>query len=143
MTTRIVTHSERETICAGREFSLKVGSGSVVSLSGDLGSGKTRFIKGICEGLGVSEHVSSPTFTIVNEYYGAALKIFHFDFYRIESAAELSEIGFDEYLEGGGVCLIEWGDKIKEALPARRFDLTFTIGESQNDRLITIEEASG
>ncbi|MBA4311565.1 MAG: tRNA (adenosine(37)-N6)-threonylcarbamoyltransferase complex ATPase subunit type 1 TsaE [Chlorobiaceae bacterium] len=140
MNMKLITHSEMETISAGREFSLSIRCGTVVALSGDLGTGKTRFIKGICEGLGVAEHVASPTFTIVNEYQGSNLKIFHFDFYRINSAAELREIGFEEYVEGGGVCLVEWADRVKEILPAQRFDMTFSLGKDENERIITINE---
>ncbi|MBI5476401.1 MAG: tRNA (adenosine(37)-N6)-threonylcarbamoyltransferase complex ATPase subunit type 1 TsaE [Ignavibacteriales bacterium] len=136
----IITKSEIETINSGREFSLNIRSGTTVALSGDLGSGKTRFIKGVCDGLGVREHVSSPTFTIVNEYRGSTLKIFHFDFYRINSAAELKEIGFEEYIEGGGVCLIEWADRVQEILPDKRYDIIFKLGNNESERIITIEE---
>jgi tRNA threonylcarbamoyladenosine biosynthesis protein TsaE len=140
MISKIITHSEIETIGLGREFSLSIRSGTTVALSGDLGTGKTRFVKGVCEGLGVREHVASPTFTIVNEYSGSTLKVYHFDFYRINSAAELDEIGFEEYIEGGGVCLIEWADRVREILPPQRFDLFFKLGKDESERIITIEE---
>ncbi|MBI5022481.1 MAG: tRNA (adenosine(37)-N6)-threonylcarbamoyltransferase complex ATPase subunit type 1 TsaE [Ignavibacteriales bacterium] len=140
MNRQLTTHSELETISAGKEFSELIRSRTVVALSGDLGAGKTRFIKGVCEGLGVTEHVASPTFTIVNEYQGRSLKIFHFDFYRINSAAELQEIGFEEYVQAGGVCLIEWANRVKEILPDQRIDMTFSLGKDENERIIIINE---
>jgi tRNA threonylcarbamoyladenosine biosynthesis protein TsaE len=134
------THSEDETISLGIDFAKKLAGGSVVALFGDLGTGKTRFIKGICQGLGVCEHVASPTFTLLNEYRGKKLNIFHFDFYRIRTIAELDEIGFDEYLFGDGVCLIEWADRVENILPPNRFDIQLNLGEDENTREITVSE---
>src|ERR1700741_4926884 len=104
------THAVSETIQVGAEFARHLKTGNVVALFGDLGTGKTHFIKGICRGLGVHEHVASPTFTIVNEYDTAGVKICHFDCYRLKSDAELRDIGFDEYVSGDNICLIEWAD---------------------------------
>ena len=134
------THSEDETISLGVNFAMRITHGSVVALFGDLGTGKTRFIKGICRGLGVQEHVASPTFTLLNEYSGKKLNIFHFDFYRIKTIAELDEIGFDEYLFGEGVCLIEWADRVEKILPSNRFDVHLNLGEDENTREITVSE---
>lgn len=142
MTQSLITNSEMETINAGEAFSKKISSGVVVALFGDLGTGKTRFIKGVCKGLGVREHVASPTFTIVNEYQGTKIKIFHFDFYRMKTSLELQEIGFDEYIYDDGVCLIEWADRVREFLPPRRFDVFMKLGASENIREIMIEETA-
>jgi tRNA threonylcarbamoyladenosine biosynthesis protein TsaE len=134
------TYSEDETILAGIKFAKRLTSGSVVALFGDLGTGKTRFIKGICNGLGVQEHVASPTFTIVNEYTCNTVKIFHFDFYRIKSVIEIKEIGFDEYIYNDGVCVIEWADRVQELLPLNRFDVHLSLGENEFTREISIED---
>ena len=134
------THSEDETITLGVEFAKRLAIKSVVALFGDLGTGKTRFIKGVCKGLGVQEHVASPTFTLLNEYTGRETNVFHFDFYRIKTISELDEIGFDEYLYGDGVCLIEWADRVKALLPSNRFDVFLKLGEDENTREITVQE---
>jgi tRNA threonylcarbamoyladenosine biosynthesis protein TsaE len=136
-----LTNGEQETIELGASFAkTKLKLGDVVALIGDLGSGKTRFIKGICSGLGVSEHVSSPSFTIVNEYASNIGKIFHFDFYRIASPSELNEIGFDDYIYDEGICLIEWADRVQDLLPANRYDVLFTLGDSDTVREIVINK---
>ena len=116
----------------------KLTAGSVVALFGDLGSGKTRFAKGISRGLGVKETVASPTFTIVNEHRDGRLPLFHFDFYRVRSIAELEEIGFDEYIFGDGVCVLEWADMILPRLPEHRFDVQCVLGTNETERIITI-----
>ena len=95
----------------------KIPAGSVVCLDGDLGVGKTVFAKGVAKGLGVKEPVSSPTFTIVQEYREGGIPLFHFDVYRIEDPEEMYEIGYEEYFYGDGVCLIEWADQIRELIP--------------------------
>ncbi len=137
----MMTESEAETIRAGTAFARRLGPGSVVALSGELGTGKTRFVKGICAGLGVTRPVSSPTFTIVNEYRGTALRVFHFDFYRLNSGAELGEIGFDEYLAAGGVCLIEWADRLPGVLPPSYYDIRFEYGPGEFQRSVSIRQA--
>ena len=139
----IEARSDEETINAGVSFSSRLKPGAVVACFGELGAGKTRFIKGICKGLGVHEHVASPTFTIVNEYNVGRLKIYHFDFYRMKSIDELREIGFDEYLEGGGIALIEWADRVEGILPPHRFDVHLQLGEDEHTRRIEIEEING
>jgi tRNA threonylcarbamoyladenosine biosynthesis protein TsaE len=123
----------------GRSFARTLIPGDVVAVFGDLGSGKTRFIKGICAGLGVKEHVASPTFTIVTEYSSKWGSIFHFDFYRIESLNEIFGIGFDEYLTRGGICLIEWAEKALPLLPDDRFDVRLELGRAENDRIVSIQ----
>ncbi len=139
---KLISHSEEETILAGKNFSQNLSAGNVVALFGDLGSGKTRFAKGISVGLGIAEHVTSPTFTIVNEHTSGRIPLFHFDFYRMRSLAELDEIGFEEYLFGNGICIIEWADIVQERLPKKRYDIFFEQGNSHNERIICIERRS-
>ena len=134
----IETASEQETIEAGERFAQTLAAGDVVALIGDLGSGKTRFAKGISSGLGVKEQVTSPTFTILHEYKGARLSVYHFDFYRMRSVRELDEFGFDEYIDGDVVCLLEWADMIEERLPARRYEIHCTLGDTADQRSISI-----
>jgi len=138
------TYGEAETILLGEEFSHLLRRGDVVAIFGDLGSGKTHFIQGVCKGLGVREHVASPTFTIVNEYHVADTTIYHFDFYRLNLPAEIREIGFEEYLSSpDAICLIEWADRVREFLPAARFDVHMKLGENNETREIVITEPAG
>jgi len=112
----IITKRVAETIEEGHKLGQKLSAGSVVALYGDLGAGKTAFTRGIAAGLGVDDGVSSPTFTIVNEYHGK-LPLFHFDMYRLNSETELFDIGWDDYLERGGVCVVEWSERVPNAFP--------------------------
>jgi tRNA threonylcarbamoyladenosine biosynthesis protein TsaE len=99
------------------EFSASVGPGSVIALCGPLGAGKTHFTKGFARGLGCEETVSSPTFSLVQEYHGGRLPIFHFDLYRAKSAAEALDLGWDDYTDQGGVCIVEWADLFPQIFP--------------------------
>ncbi len=119
---KIITNSPEETLRVGEKFAGRLKPGSVVALIGDLGSGKTTFIKGVCRGLNVVEESTSPTFTLINEYTGK-FPVYHFDFYRIEKASEIYEIGSDEYFYDSGVCLIEWADKVIDFLPKNRIEI--------------------
>lgn len=94
----------------------------MVALVGELGSGKTVFIKGVCRGLNVADEITSPTFTLIHEYVGR-VPVYHLDFYRIQSPGEMRELGCDEYFFGEGICLIEWADKIMEHLPRKRIEV--------------------
>ncbi len=133
-----ITQSEQETINLGSEFAkTNLKAGDVVALFGDLGSGKTRFVQGICKGFGITEHVSSPSFTIVNEYNTGSLKIFHFDFYRIKTIDEIVDIGFDDYINGDGICIIEWAERVTDLLGSR-FEVHFSLGDTENIREIKI-----
>lgn len=107
------------TIAAGAALAAsgELRPGAVVALIGGLGAGKTHFTKGIVQGLGGAEDVTSPTFTLVHEYRSPGLPVFHFDFYRMDTAAEVTAIGWDEYLEAGGVCVVEWADRFPDLLP--------------------------
>ena len=114
---KIESHSEKDTYELGRSMAEQARPGDIFCLEGDLGVGKTVFAKGFGRGLGIEEPISSPTFTIVHEYYDGRLTLYHFDAYRIDDPAELYEIGYDEYFYGDGVCLIEWPSKIEELIP--------------------------
>lgn len=113
---KIESYNEKETYNVGYSVGQKAKSGEVYCLSGDLGVGKTVFTQGFAAGLGVVDIVNSPTFTIVHEYNGR-MPFYHFDVYRISDVEEMYDIGFEEYLEGEGVCLIEWAELIKDILP--------------------------
>ena len=112
----LVSHGEAETLDIGRTLAGRLHPGSVVALYGDLGAGKTALVRGLAQGLGLSARVTSPTFTIVNEYDGV-LPLFHFDMYRLQSADELFEIGWDDYLQRGGVIAVEWSENAGGYLP--------------------------
>ncbi len=114
----VETNGERETFELGRRLGLGAVAGQVFALIGDLGVGKTVFTKGLAAGLGIDEPVSSPTFTIVQVYEEGRLPFYHFDVYRIGDVEEMDEIGYEDYVYGQGVCLIEWADLIREILPA-------------------------
>ena len=118
MTPRVLA-SEQEAIAFGRELAAGLRPGSVVALIGGLGAGKTHVTKGIAAGLGFEGEVTSPTFTLVHEYTGPGLRlpVFHFDFYRLDAAAEAVALGWDDYLEREGVCVVEWADRFPELLP--------------------------
>ena len=127
--------SPEEMEALGRMAAAMVQSGSVIALVGGLGAGKTHWTKGFVAGLGSAAEVTSPTFGLVHEYSGGRLEVFHFDFYRLESADELLAVGWDEYLEENGVVIAEWGDKFPEILPSTSVWLHFTI-EADGSRTI-------
>ena len=112
----IITNNEAETVREGETLGRRLAPGMVVALYGELGAGKTAFTRGLAIGLGISISVSSPTFTIVNEYPGE-IPLFHFDMYRLETESELFDIGWDDYLERCGVCVVEWSEKVPGAFP--------------------------
>lgn len=116
----IETFSENETRALGEQLGKEAAAGGIYTLTGDLGTGKTVFTQGFARGLGIAEHVNSPTFTIVQEYDGGRLPFYHFDVYRIGDIEEMEEIGYEEYFYGDGVCLIEWAELIEELLPLKR-----------------------
>ncbi|HEV7866492.1 MAG TPA: tRNA (adenosine(37)-N6)-threonylcarbamoyltransferase complex ATPase subunit type 1 TsaE [Chthoniobacteraceae bacterium] len=113
----IILPDAAATIAFGRSYAAGLVPGSVVALCGDLGAGKTHFVKGMAAGLGAAADVTSPTFTLIHEYLGGRLPLFHFDLYRLDSADELLRIGFDDYLDAGGVLVLEWADKFPTLLP--------------------------
>lgn len=134
----IISNSAEETLEAGRRLAERLVSGSVLALSGDLGAGKTHFAKGVVEALGADPSaVTSPTFTLVHEYRGGRLPVFHFDFYRLDAASELLQIGWDDFLNEDGVLLVEWADRFPEVFPEGSIRVRFTIGEG-NQRVLEI-----
>ena len=121
----ITTHSEIETAAAGRDLASRLSAGSVVLLFGDLGAGKTAFVRGLAEGLGIpAENVSSPTFTIMQEYRGGRLPLFHVDLYRLNDSREVDDLGMDE-IAADGVLAIEWGEKLRD-VPADAIGIRIT-----------------
>lgn len=133
-----ISKNENDTMLIAKKLAEKFTGGEVIALNGDLGAGKTVFVKGLAKGLKITELITSPTFTILNCYKGR-LELFHFDMYRIDEVSEASEIGVKEHFESGGVCVVEWAEKIEELLPEDliRIDIT-KAGE--NIREITIDE---
>ena len=141
------TYSPEETHALGKRLGSEAKPGDVYTLVGDLGVGKTVFTQGIAEGLGITEPVSSPTFTIVQVYEEGRMPFYHFDVYRIGDIEEMDEIGYEDYFYGDGLCMIEWANLIEEILPERRSEVTIekdlemgfdyrriTIREHQEDR---------
>ena len=125
----------------GRTLAEYLEKGQVVTFEGNLGSGKTTLIKGICQGLGIEEPVTSPTFTLVNEYQGR-LPVYHFDFYRIDDAGELLDLGLEEYFYGQGVCLIEWPEQVQAWLPDDHWKISLEsrfIAGWENKRKLTLD----
>ena len=123
------TYSPDETFELAAGFADKLGKGSVLALVGELGAGKTRFVQGLASGLGVPDEVfvRSPSFALINEYRGGRMPLYHFDFYRLERADELGDLGIEEYLDGDGACVIEWADRFPGALPERAQLIEFRI----------------
>ncbi len=134
-----VTHSREETEALGARLANALSEGRVVAFTGDLGAGKTAFVSGMARALGVEERVTSPTFTIVNEYEGGRLPLFHFDMYRLDSADELFHIGWEDYLARGGVCAVEWSENVAEAIEDDAVRVSIVRGDGDNDRVITVE----
>ncbi len=119
---KIVTNSSDETLAFASHIAKVLENGDVIALFGEMGSGKTCFTQGVCRGLGVHEPVTSPTFTLINEYSNSKM-IYHFDFYRIGSEDEIYGLGYEEYFYGNGICLIEWADRVQNFLPASRIEI--------------------
>ena len=134
----IYTKNEAETEQAGAELARTLPDGAVVALYGDLGAGKTAFVRGMARGMGITARVSSPTFTIVNEYLGAR-ELYHFDMYRLASSDELFDIGWEDYLRRGGVCAVEWSENVADAFEGD--EITVRIEKlGDEERKITIGE---
>jgi tRNA threonylcarbamoyladenosine biosynthesis protein TsaE len=125
----IISHSAEQTFRAGEAVAGRVRPGDVLALVGDLGAGKTQWVAGLAAGLGSEAAVTSPTFTLIHEYGGGRLPLYHVDCYRLERAEELLGIGLDDYLDGRGVLAIEWADKFPELLPATARWVRFRICE--------------
>ena len=132
-----ITNSPAETEKIGQMLGKTIKPGSVIAYRGDLGAGKTAFTRGLARGLGSTELVTSPTYTIVNEYLGGRMPLFHFDMYRLASSDDLWDIGWEDYLERGGVCAVEWSENVSDALEEPIFITIEKLGEES--RRITIE----
>ena len=113
---QITTHSADETQALGQKLASRLAPGDVIAYFGDLGAGKTAFTRGLAQGLGITDPVTSPTYTIVNEYLSGRIPLFHFDMYRLSSSDELFDIGWEDYLSPGGVCAVEWSENVEDAL---------------------------
>ena len=134
-----VSNSPAETENLGAALAERLKPGTVVAFSGDLGAGKTAFVRGMARGLNIPERATSPTFTIVNEYEGGRLPLFHFDMYRLGSSDELFDIGWEDYLVRGGVCAVEWSENVSDAMEGDCIRVDIRRGAHDNQRLITIE----
>ena len=134
----IETRSPEETFALGKKIGEMARPGEIYTLTGDLGVGKTVFTQGVAAGLGITEPVSSPTFTIIQEYDSGRLPFYHFDVYRIGDIEEMDEIGYDDYFFGQGICLIEWANLIEEILPENRREIVIDLEKGFDYRRITI-----
>ena len=132
-----ITNSPQETEALGQKLGQALPAGTVIAYRGDLGAGKTAFTRGLARGLGIQDPVTSPTYTIVNEYLGGRVPLFHFDMYRLHSADDLFDIGWDDYLERQGICAVEWSENVAEALEDPLVVTICKIGEES--RKITLE----
>lgn len=131
-----ISKSAEQTFDAGRAYGEQARRGDVFALRGDLGAGKTQFVKGFVAGLGSKAAVTSPTFVLIHEYGDGRLPAYHFDFYRVTSREALSRLGFDDYIFGDGVSLIEWADRFSALIPGHAKWLSFQLGD-ENTRVIT------
>lgn len=132
-----ITHSPEETERLGEAVAALLRSGDIIAYRGDLGAGKTAFTRGLARGLGCREQVTSPTYTIVNEYLSGRLPLFHFDMYRLASSDELWSIGWEDYLDRGGVCAVEWSENVDDAMENALWVTVESLGG--DDRRITLE----
>ncbi len=137
----IHTNSVQETEAAGKALATTLHAGCTVALFGGMGMGKTAFVRGLAQGLGIDAEVTSPTFALVHEY-GGKPPLCHFDMYRVNSWDGLYSTGFFDYLDAGGILAVEWSENIEGALPEDAIRVEFQRGESENERIITIERGS-
>ena len=133
----IITHSPEETEKVGEKLGQHLSPNTILAFRGDLGAGKTAFTRGLARGLGCTEQVTSPTYTIVNEYLSGKIPLFHFDMYRLADADDLWDIGWDDYLDRGGICAVEWSENVRDALEDAISITIEKIGE--DSRRIQIE----
>lgn len=135
------SESEQDTERLGEDLVKQLAPGSVVAFTGDLGAGKTAFVRGMARGLGITQRVTSPTFTIVNEYEGGSLPLFHFDMYRLHSSDDLFDIGWEDFLRRGGICAVEWSENIEDALEPDTIYVEIRRGATDHQRIISIKGA--
>ena len=134
----LISNSPAETEEIGRQLAERIDLGAVLALKGELGSGKTLFVKGLVAGLGSNADVTSPTFTIAHEYRGGRLPVYHFDFFRLEDSQSLARLGLDDYFFGDGLSVIEWADRFPEFIPEQARRILFEI-KSETQRAITFK----
>ena len=139
MTKEYTTAGEEQTEALGVRLGQLIQPGAVIAYTGDLGAGKTAFTRGLARGLGIPDRVTSPTFTIVNEYEGGRLPLFHFDMYRLGSSDELFDIGWEDYLARGGVCAVEWSENVADALERDTVRVDIRRGGEESRRVISVE----
>lgn len=132
------TVSAAETAAMGEELAARLRPGDIVALVGELGGGKTAFVGGICHGLGIQGHVSSPTFTLIHHYPAGDVVVVHADMYRISTLREAADLGLEDYFVPPHICLIEWADRILELLPPEHYLVTFTHGSRPDERTVVL-----
>lgn len=142
MDMEFVSNSYEETLSFAKELATKLNGGTAICLYGELGAGKTAFVQGLAAGLGILEYITSPTFTIVNVYESGKMPLYHFDMYRLEDSSEAYEIGYEEYVYGDGISVIEWPERILDILPAIRYDIIIdkNIEKGEDYRKIKIKK---
>ncbi|HEB12361.1 MAG TPA: tRNA (adenosine(37)-N6)-threonylcarbamoyltransferase complex ATPase subunit type 1 TsaE [Actinobacteria bacterium] len=134
---QLTTETEEETKTLAEGLAVALEAGDIISLTGDLGAGKTRFVQGLADGLGIKKPVTSPTFTIIKQYDDGRLPLYHFDVYRLNGPSDLRALGYEEYFFGDGITVIEWGDKINDLLPPDHLTIEFhRTTESVNRRTL-------
>jgi tRNA threonylcarbamoyladenosine biosynthesis protein TsaE len=131
----IVTNNAAETRALGERLAEQLKAGDVILLEGELGAGKSELARGVAKGLGVQETVTSPSFTILNVYESGRIPLYHFDWYRLESADELYELGMDEYLGGDGIAVVEWAERCPEAVPENTIRITLDVTGEESRRI--------
>ncbi len=136
------TKNEKETEALGKKLAEMVRPGMVIAFYGGMGAGKTAFVRGLAEGMGLKVRVSSPTFTIVNEYLGA-VPLFHFDMYRLSGSDELFDIGWEDYLSRGGVLAVEWSENVDGVFDSDTVSVRIERGENDSERKVTVENLNG
>ena len=134
-----ITAGAAQTETLGERLGRLLKPGTVIAYTGDLGAGKTAFTRGLARGLDIPDRVTSPTFTIVNEYEGGRLPLFHFDMYRLHSSEELFDIGWEDFLARGGICAVEWSENILDALEPGTIYIDIRRGEGDDQRIITVK----
>lgn len=137
------THSPQETEALGERLGQQVTPGTVIAFTGDLGAGKTAFTRGLARGLGITERVTSPTFTIVDEHLGGRLPLFHFDLYRLSSSDDLFDIGWEDYQTRGGVCAVEWSEVAEDLWEPDTVRVELRRGTGDQERTVTITGVEG
>lgn len=129
----MISTSEQQTLLAGEQFAARLRENDIVCLHGEPGAGKSVFVRGAARALGITEDITSPTFTLVNEYHGGRLDLYHFDMYRLENSISAEDAGLDEYFDAGGVCMIEWPEHIADVLPEGAYHVYISRDLSQGE----------